>query len=107
MSSEGGERLRGQRLQTAVDAHLLRPNLPAYRLVMATVQQRKAEILAKRAKLAELKRQRELRQKEFNQNRTSVGDASEVKSSLRAIFLLRDSYLDILSGCLPCPKSIR
>ena len=45
---------------------------------MSTVQQRKAEILAKRAKLAELKKQRELRQKEFSQNRASVGDASEV-----------------------------
>jgi hypothetical protein len=42
------------------------------------MQQRKNEILAKRAKLAELKKQRELRQKEFTNNRNSVGDASEV-----------------------------
>jgi dynein intermediate chain len=42
------------------------------------MQARKDEILAKKAKLAELKRQRELRQKEFNQNRASIGDASEV-----------------------------
>lgn len=46
---------------------------------MSTVQQRKNEILAKRAKLAELKKQRELRQKEFTTNRNSVGDASEVR----------------------------
>lgn len=42
------------------------------------MQARKDEILAKKAKLAELKRQRELRQKEFSQNRASIGDASEV-----------------------------
>lgn len=42
------------------------------------MQQRKAEILAKRAKLAELKRQRELRQHEFSQSKASVGDGSEV-----------------------------
>lgn len=42
------------------------------------MQARKDEILAKKAKLAELKRQRELRQREFNQNRVSIGDASEV-----------------------------
>lgn len=47
--------------------------------VMSAVNnQRKAEILAKKAKLAELKRQRELRQKEFTQSRASTGDASEV-----------------------------
>lgn len=42
------------------------------------MQSRKDEILAKRAKLAELKRQRELRQREFNQTRASIGDSSEV-----------------------------
>jgi dynein intermediate chain, cytosolic len=42
------------------------------------MQQRKDEILAKKAKLAELKRQRELRQREFSANRQSLGDASEV-----------------------------
>lgn len=46
---------------------------------MSSVQQRKNEILAKRAKLAELKKQRELRQKEFTTTRNSVGDASEVR----------------------------
>ena len=45
---------------------------------MSTIQQRKNEILAKRAKLAELKKQRELRQKEFSNNRNSIGDASDV-----------------------------
>ncbi|OJD18614.1 hypothetical protein AJ78_01385 [Emergomyces pasteurianus Ep9510] len=38
------------------------------------MQQRKDEILAKKAKLAELKRQRELRQKEFSQTRQSIGE---------------------------------
>jgi dynein intermediate chain len=44
------------------------------------MQQRKDEILAKKAKLAELKKQRELRQKEFT-SRTSLGDASEVNAA--------------------------
>lgn len=46
---------------------------------MSSMQQRKNEILAKKAKLAELKKQRELRQREFTSNRNSVGDASEVQ----------------------------
>ena len=44
---------------------------------MSSLQSRKDEILAKKAKLAELKRQRELRQKEFSSNRQSL-DATEV-----------------------------
>lgn len=44
---------------------------------MSSIQSRKDEILAKKAKLAELKRQRELRSKEFTTNRQSL-DASEV-----------------------------
>ncbi|KAI5302582.1 hypothetical protein KEM56_000549 [Ascosphaera pollenicola] len=51
---------------------------------MASLQARKDEILAKKAKLAELKRQRELRQKEFNMNRLSMGDASETASTTTA-----------------------
>ncbi|KAJ5554434.1 hypothetical protein N7513_004393 [Penicillium frequentans] len=47
---------------------------------MSSMQQRKNEILAKKAKLAELKKQRELRQREFTSNRNSVGDASEIAS---------------------------
>ncbi|KAJ5628292.1 hypothetical protein N7490_010520 [Penicillium lividum] len=47
---------------------------------MSTIQQRKNEILAKRARLTELKKQRELRQREFTSNRNSVGDASEIAS---------------------------
>ncbi|KAG5300955.1 cytoplasmic dynein intermediate chain [Histoplasma ohiense] len=39
-----------------------------------TMQQRKDEILAKKAKLAELRRQRELRQREFSQTRQSIGE---------------------------------
>ncbi|EGC44634.1 cytoplasmic dynein intermediate chain [Histoplasma capsulatum var. duboisii H88] len=38
------------------------------------MQQRKDEILAKKAKLAELRRQRELRQREFSQTRQSIGE---------------------------------
>lgn len=45
---------------------------------MSSVQARKDEILAKKAKLAELKRQRELRQKEFTSARQSLGEPSEV-----------------------------
>lgn len=54
------------------------PLLPLLPIMSSAMQQRKAEILAKRAKLAELKRQRELRQKEFSQTRANTGDASEV-----------------------------
>lgn len=54
---------------------------------MSSMQQRKAELLAKRAKLAELKRQRELRQQEFNQNRANTGDASEVWGALPLAFV--------------------
>ncbi|EAS36850.3 cytoplasmic dynein intermediate chain [Coccidioides immitis RS] len=43
-----------------------------------SAMQRKDEILAKKAKLAELKRQRELRQREFSQTRMSIGESSEI-----------------------------
>lgn len=53
---------------------------PSWSIIkMSSMQQRKNEILAKKAKLAELKKQRELRQREFTSNRNSVGDASEVQ----------------------------
>jgi len=42
------------------------------------MQQRKDEILAKKAKLAELKRQRELRDKEITQRSQSGGSLSDV-----------------------------
>ncbi|KAF2459699.1 WD domain-containing protein [Lineolata rhizophorae] len=45
---------------------------------MDSIQQRRDEIAAKKAKLAELKRQREMRQKEISANRQSVGDSSEL-----------------------------
>jgi dynein intermediate chain len=44
---------------------------------MSSIQQRKEEILAKKAKLAELKKQRELRQREFTNHRQSL-DVGEV-----------------------------
>jgi hypothetical protein len=46
---------------------------------MSSLQSRKDEILAKKAKLAELKKQRELRQKEFTSNRQSL-DVGEVNT---------------------------
>lgn len=49
----------------------------------ATMQQRRDEILAKKAKLAELKRQREMRQKEFTASRQSMSDASDVRPARR------------------------
>jgi len=47
---------------------------------MSSIQQRKEEILAKKAKLAELKKQRELRQREFTSHRQSL-DVGEVSRS--------------------------
>lgn len=42
------------------------------------MQQRRDEILAKKAKLAELKKQRELRQSQASAGRVSLGGASDV-----------------------------
>jgi len=42
------------------------------------MQQRRDEILAKKAKLAELKRQRELRAREVSASRQSIGSAADV-----------------------------
>jgi dynein intermediate chain len=42
------------------------------------MQQRRDEILAKKAKLAELKRQRELRTREISSSRQSIGSSSDV-----------------------------
>jgi dynein intermediate chain len=44
------------------------------------MQQRRDEILAKKAKLAELKRQRELRAREVSASRQSIGSANDVGS---------------------------
>ena len=51
---------------------------------MSSVQARKEEILAKRAKLAEIKRQRELRQKEFTSTRQSLDPGSQLAQPLAA-----------------------
>jgi hypothetical protein len=48
---------------------------------MASMQQRKDEILAKKAKLAELKRQRELRNRDVSSSRQSIGGSSDVCAS--------------------------
>jgi dynein intermediate chain len=47
---------------------------------MASMQARKDEILAKKAKLAELKRQRELRTREVSASRQSIGGTSDVQT---------------------------
>lgn len=69
---------------------------------MSSVQARKDEILAKKAKLAELKRQRELRQKEFTSNRQSLdaGDALGQSSALRNRSSQRGDDLDALVSSL-------
>lgn len=73
------------------------------------MQQRKAEILAKRAKLAELKRQRELRQHEFGQTRATSGDASEVWNTVigDSVHWLRTLTLVASTGCVAGTKSFR
>ncbi|KAH8433663.1 hypothetical protein N8T08_001276 [Aspergillus melleus] len=72
---------------------------------MASMQQRKAEILAKRAKLAELKRQRELRQKEFSQTRANTGDASEIVSPVPSRSDSRAELDDLISRLVDRPGS--
>ncbi|KAI2884554.1 hypothetical protein CBS76997_4032 [Aspergillus niger] len=71
----------------------------------SAMQQRKAEILAKRAKLAELKRQRELRQKEFSQTRANTGDASEVVSPAPSRADSRAELDDLISRLVDRPGS--
>ncbi|KAK5806869.1 hypothetical protein VI817_001127 [Penicillium citrinum] len=68
-------------------------------------RQRKNEILAKRAKLAELKKQRELRQKEFTTNRNSVGDASEIVSPAPSHSGSRAELDDLISRLVDRPGS--
>lgn len=76
---------------------------------MSSMQQRKAEILAKRAKLAELKRQRELRQHEFGQTRATSGDASEVWNTVMGdgAHCLCMLMLVASIGCVAGTKSFR
>lgn len=72
---------------------------------MSTIQQRKSEILAKRAKLAELKKQRELRQKEFSNNRNSIGDASDVTRPEDGIYQLNGILTFAHIDCFTRAKS--
>ncbi|QKX54045.1 uncharacterized protein TRUGW13939_01128 [Talaromyces rugulosus] len=69
------------------------------------MQARKDEILAKKAKLAELKRQRELRQKEFTQNRASIGDASEIVSPVPSRTDSRAELDSLISRLVDRPSS--
>ncbi|KAL5362646.1 WD40-repeat-containing domain protein [Aspergillus floccosus] len=71
----------------------------------SSMQQRKAEILAKRAKLAELKRQRELRQHEFSQSKASVGDGSETVSPVPSRSDSRAELDDLISRLVDRPGS--
>ncbi|KAJ5458264.1 hypothetical protein N7475_009652 [Penicillium sp. IBT 31633x] len=71
---------------------------------MSTIQQRKDEILAKRAKLAELKKQRELRQKEFT-SRSSIGDTSEIVSPVPSRAESRHDLDDLISRLVDRPGS--
>lgn len=77
MSSACPECGRGSEQNNQV-RYLYRQGISGDLLIMSSMQQRKAEILAKRAKLAELKRQRELRQQEFSLSRANSGEGSEV-----------------------------
>ncbi|KAJ5902375.1 hypothetical protein N7495_002903 [Penicillium taxi] len=72
---------------------------------MASMQQRKNEILAKRAKLEELKKQRELRQKEFNNQRNSAGDASQITSPVHSRADSRVELDDLISRLVDRPGS--
>jgi len=54
------------------------------------MQQRKDEIAAKRARLAELKKQRELRQQDFGASRQSVGTQDEVTLLISPDFVSTD-----------------
>ncbi|KAF7186336.1 Cytoplasmic dynein 1 intermediate chain 2 [Pseudocercospora fuligena] len=72
---------------------------------MSSFQQRKEEILAKKAKLAELKRQRELRSKEFSSNRQSL-DASElVAPSPQRSSAKREDIESLISSLVDRPSS--
>lgn len=66
------------------------------------MQQRRDEILAKKAKLAELKRQRELRAREVSASRQSVGSGSDVIESI----LILESSLQAIA-CITYPRTSR
>ena len=65
------------------------------------MQQRKDEILAKKAKLAELKRQRELRQKEFTQ-RGQAGEGSSDVGKPEHLLNARLTLLNVASSSHSC-----
>lgn len=68
---------------------------------MSSMQSRKDEILAKKAKLAELKRQRELRAKELSNTRQSIGDIGDLTGSpLRGSSSVKREELESLISSL-------
>jgi len=62
-------------------------------LAIMSVQQRKDEILAKKVKLAELRRTRELRDKERSSRESGIGVASDVRSMTILIGHLQSTML--------------
>ena len=71
-------------------------NLPRRGWCFYAMQQRRDEILAKKAKLAELKRQRELRQSQATAGRQSTGSPSDVSAPIASAEL--DSVLTLTVG---------
>ncbi|CAK1355076.1 Cytoplasmic dynein 1 intermediate chain 1 [Cercospora beticola] len=73
----------------------------------SSMQQRKEEILAKKAKLAELKRQRELRQRDLSTNRQSLdaSDAFVAPSPQRSSATKREDIESLISSLVDRPSS--
>ena len=73
--------------------------------IMSSLQSRKDEIAAKRTKLAELKRQRELRAKDVSSSRQSIGDDSEVCSDIHTVACTPTLTDRLASPSIASPKS--
>ncbi|KAK5168504.1 hypothetical protein LTR04_006582 [Oleoguttula sp. CCFEE 6159] len=72
---------------------------------MSSVPSRKEEILAKRAKLAEIKRQRELRLKELSTSRLGISDSSELASPTPSRANNREELDSLISSLVDRPSS--
>lgn len=82
--------------------NLLFWRVPRWDLGEITMQQRREEILAKKAKLAELKRQRELRaSNQTPYNRTGMSSPSEVCPSPTSLIFAQCWLSSPLTACLP------
>ncbi|KAL3420990.1 WD domain-containing protein [Phlyctema vagabunda] len=69
------------------------------------MQQRRDEILAKKAKLAELKRQRELRSRDASASRASIGTPTDLVSPIPGRADSRKELDSLISGLLDRPGS--